>query len=231
MWVWFLALLSGLRIQHCHEMWCRLQRNSSDPTLLQFQIGHTFFFCFLGLYSWHMEVPRLGVKSVLQLPAYATATAMEDLSLICNLHHSSQQLRILNPLSKARDWTHILMDTSWICSRWATTGPPVLYFYMKFYIQKAFLTIHLIKWIRTNLFPHIPTSSAIQSFIAHIKFWLYTKGKTALNQLIPFLNKVQKEGCLSFTKRQTELFFMSREVGVWTKTTKANNLIMNLYLA
>ena len=37
----------------------------------------------------HMEVPRLGVESELQLPAYATATAMPDLSYICDLHHSS----------------------------------------------------------------------------------------------------------------------------------------------
>ena len=37
-------------------------------------------FCFLGLHPWHMEVPRLGVESELQLPAYAAATAMPDLS-------------------------------------------------------------------------------------------------------------------------------------------------------
>ena len=29
----------------------------------------SFFFLFLGLNSWHMEVPRLGVESELQLPA------------------------------------------------------------------------------------------------------------------------------------------------------------------
>ena len=32
-------------------------------------------FVFLGLHLQHMKVPRLGVKSKLQLPAYATATA------------------------------------------------------------------------------------------------------------------------------------------------------------
>ena len=32
-----------------------------------------------------------------------------DPSCICNLHHSSQQGQILNPLSEARDRTHILM--------------------------------------------------------------------------------------------------------------------------
>ena len=33
------------------------------------------FFCFLGLHSRHMEVPRLGSKLELQLPAYTMATA------------------------------------------------------------------------------------------------------------------------------------------------------------
>ena len=46
-----------------------------------------------------MEVPRLGAELELQLPA--TATATQDLSCICNLHHSSQQCQIPNPLSEA----------------------------------------------------------------------------------------------------------------------------------
>ena len=54
------------------------------------------FLPFLGLLPWHMEVPRLGVKSELQLLAWATATAMQDLS--CDLHHSSWQQWILNLL-------------------------------------------------------------------------------------------------------------------------------------
>ena len=42
-----------------------------------------FFLClclfvFIGLHLRHMEVPRLGVEKELQLPAYATATAMLD---------------------------------------------------------------------------------------------------------------------------------------------------------
>ena len=32
----------------------------------------------LGLYLRHMEVPRLGVESELQLLAYTTATSMQD---------------------------------------------------------------------------------------------------------------------------------------------------------
>ena len=45
-------------------------------------------------------------------------------SHICSLHHSSQQCWILNPLSKARDRTCVLMDTSWVCYHWAMTGTP-----------------------------------------------------------------------------------------------------------
>ena len=37
---------------------------------------------------------------------------MRDLSRIGNPHQSSQQCWILNPLSGARDWTGILLDTS-----------------------------------------------------------------------------------------------------------------------
>ena len=33
-----------------------------------------FLFFFPQPHPWHMKVPRLGVKSELQLPAYATAT-------------------------------------------------------------------------------------------------------------------------------------------------------------
>ena len=78
------------------------------------QVPELYFFFppFLGLYLQHTEVPRLGVESKLQLLAYATAIAMPALSHVCNLHHSSQQHRISDPLSEARDLTHFLMDTS-----------------------------------------------------------------------------------------------------------------------
>ena len=44
--------------------------------------------------------------------SYTTATATQDPSCIRNLPRSLQQRRILNPLSVARDRTHILRDTS-----------------------------------------------------------------------------------------------------------------------
>ena len=86
----------------------------SERPFLGYNPQFFFFFCFLGLHLWHMEVPRLGIKLDLQLLAYATATAMQGLSHVYNLHHSSQQHRIPDALSEARDQARILMDTSWI---------------------------------------------------------------------------------------------------------------------
>ena len=67
------------------------------------------------MHPQHMEISRLGIKLELQLPAYTTATALQEPSLVCDLHHSSWQPWILNPLSKARDRTRLLMDASQIC--------------------------------------------------------------------------------------------------------------------
>ena len=50
-----------------------------------------------------MEVPGLGVESELQLLAYITAIATQDLSHVWNLHHGIRQLGILDPLSETRD--------------------------------------------------------------------------------------------------------------------------------
>ena len=64
-----------------------------------------------------MEVPKWGAESELQLPTYTTAIATPDLNCICDLHHSSQQYRI-----EARDWTHILMDTSQVLNPLSHNG-------------------------------------------------------------------------------------------------------------
>ena len=89
-----------------------------------------FFFVFLGPHSQHMEVPRLGVKSELQLPASTRATATEDLSRVCDLHQSAQQPRILNPLSEARNRTCNLVIPSQIRFCCATTGTPHTFLFM-----------------------------------------------------------------------------------------------------
>ena len=60
-----------------------------------------FFFVFLGLYPWHMEVPRLEVKLELQLSAYTTANSNtgSDLGPLPQLMATPS----LNPMSEARD--------------------------------------------------------------------------------------------------------------------------------
>ena len=83
-----------------------------------------FVFFFLEPHLQHMEVPRWGVELELQLLAYTLAIATWDPSCINNLYYSSRQHQILNPPSEARDWTHILVDTSWVHYHWDTMGMP-----------------------------------------------------------------------------------------------------------
>ena len=93
------------------KTWQDLVRNIWKYMCINLFSYFLFLFCFLGPEMWHMEVPRLGGGSELQLQAYTTATAT-DTSHLCDLHHSSWQCWILNPLSKTRDQTRILMVTS-----------------------------------------------------------------------------------------------------------------------
>ena len=82
--------------------------------VLEYLCDQTDFFFFLGPHLRPMDVPRLGIELELQLPASTTATATWDPSHGCDLDHSSGQRQIPDPLSEARDQTHILVDTSWI---------------------------------------------------------------------------------------------------------------------
>ena len=54
---------------------------------------------------------QIGAAAAAAAAAYTTATARQDLTRISDLHHSSGQHQILNPLSEARDQTQILTDT------------------------------------------------------------------------------------------------------------------------
>ena len=63
-----------------------------------------------------MEVPRLGSNWSYSCQPMPPATATPDPSRICDLHHSSQQCWILNPVSESRDQTCNLMVPSWIVS-------------------------------------------------------------------------------------------------------------------
>ena len=85
---------------------------------------------------------RLGVESELQLPA--TATTVQDPSHICNLCHSLWQHWILNPLSEARDRTHILMDASRVCYRWAARGTRFCFFFCFVFLTSKILSISFL---------------------------------------------------------------------------------------
>jgi len=95
-------------------------------------LGFCFFFVFLGPNLRHMEVSRLGVQLELQPPVYATATATRDPRQVCDLHHSSQQRRILNPLSEARDRTRNLMVPSRVHFHCATSELPGFFLFYFF---------------------------------------------------------------------------------------------------
>ena len=50
-----------------------------------------------------MQFPRRGVQSELQLLAYTTATATQDLSRVCDLHRSSWQHQILQHTERGEE--------------------------------------------------------------------------------------------------------------------------------
>ena len=65
-----------------------------------------FFFLLSGLHLQHMEVPRLEVKLEQQLLTYTTATATPAFTI------ARDSAGPFNPLSEAKNPTHILMDTT-----------------------------------------------------------------------------------------------------------------------
>ena len=78
-------------------------RYIQDPIVSMNLFIYLFIFAYSAPDLHHMEVPSPGTESKPQLLTYATVTATWDLSHICDLHLSSWQRQILNPLSEARD--------------------------------------------------------------------------------------------------------------------------------
>ena len=83
------TVLSSENVLTCFIFTTLGGRYSYDPYLEKEETETQRFFFFFQCCTWHMEVPRTGVESELQLPATATATATRDPSCICRLHHSS----------------------------------------------------------------------------------------------------------------------------------------------
>ena len=72
------------------------------------------FVCFLGCTCSKWKFSGQGLN---QSCSCQPTAEVRGPNCIYDLHHSSRQCRILNPLIKARAQTHILMDTSWVCNR------------------------------------------------------------------------------------------------------------------
>ena len=104
----------------------------------------SFLFIYLFCSIFMAAPAALGVQSELQLPAYTTPTATSDLSLVCDLHHSSWQCQILNTLSKARDQTLILIDISLVNYQWAIMGTPFCSFLIGLFGRFFF---HWVVWV------------------------------------------------------------------------------------
>ena len=150
-----------------------------------------YFFChfvFLGPGLRHREVPKLGVESELQPPAYATATATQYLSCVFNLHHSSQQRQILNPRIEARHWTHIFMDASrvepqqellvqynLVVSKWSEI-------FIKCFAFKTSAIFHGNMCNNSSL----KTSGSLQTTLAFISYLFRALRSTRGEWLVPF---------------------------------------------
>jgi len=126
-----------------------------------------FFLVFLGLHLWHMEVPRLGFKSELQLPAYTTA------------HSNTGSLT---------HWARpgIKSVSSWILVRFVTTE---LWWELPFssFLSVQFSDInytHIIVWPSPlSAFKTFPSPSANSVNIK--QNFLYSPSFTNLNFLSP----------------------------------------------
>ena len=111
------------------------------------------FFLFLGPHLQHMEVPRLGVESELYLPAYTTATAIQDLRGMCNYTTAHNNTRSLT------HWVRPEMEpaSSWILVRFITTEPwwephkvflcTLFYLILTIVIWRYSITIFIINYI------------------------------------------------------------------------------------
>ena len=96
------------------------RKTSSEEGKKRIYCWKIFFFFFLTFFLFRVIPGTLGsFQSELPPLAYATATATPGPSHVCDLHHSSQQCWILNPLTEMSSW--ILVG---FLTHWATTGTP-----------------------------------------------------------------------------------------------------------
>ena len=91
---------------------------------------------------------------------------MPDQSCICNLHNGSWQHQILNPLSKARDQTCVLMDTSQIHFHWAMMRTPQKFHFI--YLFLFFIIIFFLSFVFSKSAPMAYGSSQARGQIGAV---------------------------------------------------------------
>ena len=121
------------------QMQCQLEDTNQRLFNIFFLFIYLFIiylflsFVLLGLHLQHTEVPQArDLIGAVAAEAIVTAIATSDPSQVCDLHHSSWQPQILNPLSEARDRTRNLIVPSRIRFCCATMGtPPSIRLYIR----------------------------------------------------------------------------------------------------
>ena len=99
-------------------LWKYMQHSSSqNQRLVTIYLFLFFFFTFIvfraSCAAYGSSQARGQIGAIAASPHHSHSKTSYP-SHICNLHYSSQKCRIFNTLSKARDRTRILMDTSWV---------------------------------------------------------------------------------------------------------------------
>ena len=126
-----------------------------------------------------MEVPRLVVKSELQLPATATVTATWDPGCICDLHHSSWQCRSLTHWARPG----IEPVSSWLLVRFTSAEPlwellkSYLIFNLSFFCNWGF-RCHSDVWRGDVVHYKANTKARDENVLitySPMKIWLFTK--------------------------------------------------------
>ena len=88
-----------------------------------------FFFFFACFWGWGAPEAYRSSQARGGIRALAARLHHSHSSLIFNLHQSSRQCRILNPLMEARDWTCVLVDPSQIRFHWAMRELQFIHFF------------------------------------------------------------------------------------------------------
>ena len=114
-------------------------------TALTWKVVYVIFFLFFFFFCIFKAAPAAYGSSQARGWMRASDASLHhshsnwDPSLIFDLHCSSCQHWILNPLSEVRDQTRILMVTSRVHDCWTTAGTPVFFFKWTNYVGVYFL--------------------------------------------------------------------------------------------